>query len=267
MSDIRQEAFQFIQNCSVGLRVRPLQSFTYKCDDQVFTYIWTYSIHQVFKINLPKTKTMGIGPINIIHTANSFTQMFSKNCHFSINSISLSPILVNIKDKLLRSKPIKWLGRICMPKINIIPRLRYPLKMLSVTGNCFVSKEKIFPTRQALLWFPPPCTQWGFPGDLPLEQSCDTSLHIFDQMRAIHSQLGALTSSGYLKRDSVGYYFICSGKLYNTIPRSRLLSTQCCGGTLNYLLSQNMSKTLHLSYRHSANLMKCCRFNRLTPAN
>lgn len=134
---------------------------TYKCDDQVFTYIWTYSIHQVFKINLPKTKTMEIGPINIIHTANSFTQMFSKNCHFSINSISLSPILVNIKDKLLRrgSKPIKWLGRICMPKINIIPRLRYPLKMLSVTGNCFVSKEKIFPTRQALLWFPLPCTQ------------------------------------------------------------------------------------------------------------
>ena len=63
-------------------------------------------------------------------------------------NLNLKPIMRLIKDDLNRwgTLPVSWLGRISVLKINILPRLLYPLQMLptSIPNGVVIDLDRMF---------------------------------------------------------------------------------------------------------------------------
>lgn len=96
-----------------------------------------------FKVNLSKTEAMPIGALDgsLPPTGFPFHWSTKQITYLGIKiapslqklvNLDLKPIIRLIKEDLDRwgTLPVSWLGRISVLKMNILPRLLYPLQML-----------------------------------------------------------------------------------------------------------------------------------------
>lgn len=119
----------------------------------------TFGYISGFKVNLSKTEAMPIGslvnypppidfPFNWSPKEITYLGIRISPHIEKLVKININPILVKIKTDLDRwcSLPISWLGRISILKMNILPRLLYPLQMLpnSIPNKMFLNIHKIF---------------------------------------------------------------------------------------------------------------------------
>lgn len=110
-------------------------------------------------MNLSKTEAMPIGAMTGSAPPKDFPFHWSQNeitylgicispCLKKLVKLNLTPIVICIKEDLYRwgSIPISWLGRIRVLKMNILPRLMYPLQMLpnSIPSSWFINLDKMF---------------------------------------------------------------------------------------------------------------------------
>ena len=114
-----------------------------------------FSTFSGYRINVSKSEAMPLGSLKQIpktsspfpfkwspegfvylgiHTTPSFEQLYKAN---------FPPILERIKLDLERwnTLPISWLGRVALLKMNILPRLLYPIQMIPVTFLHETSKQ------------------------------------------------------------------------------------------------------------------------------
>uniref|UniRef100_A0A3P9JRC9 Reverse transcriptase domain-containing protein n=1 Tax=Oryzias latipes TaxID=8090 RepID=A0A3P9JRC9_ORYLA len=112
-----------------------------------------------FKVNLSKSEAMPIGTITGSAPPTGFPFQWSPKTitylgiqvSLSLNKLlklNLKPTIKRIREDLERWKslPVSWLGRISVLKMNILPRLMYPLQMLpnSIPNSWFSDLDKIF---------------------------------------------------------------------------------------------------------------------------
>ena len=107
-----------------------------------------------YKINFSKSEAMPLGSLkNIPSAPDPFPFRWSPNgfvylgVHITplfeqMYSANFTPLMDVIKSDLDRwaSLPLSWLGRVALIKMNILPRLLYPLQMVPVFLTCKVVK-------------------------------------------------------------------------------------------------------------------------------
>lgn len=112
-----------------------------------------------FKVNLSKTEAMPIGAGTRLAAPTGFPFHWSPKeiTYLGIRvspslkklfKLNMTPIVTRIREDLDRWKslPVSWLGRLSVLKMNILPRLMYPLQMLpNSIPNCWFKKlDKMF---------------------------------------------------------------------------------------------------------------------------
>lgn len=112
-----------------------------------------------FKVNLTKTEAMPVGALAGSSPPSGFPFHWSPKeiTYLGIKigpslrkliKLNLTPVTMRIREDLHRwgTLPVSWLGRISVLKMNILPRLLYPLQMLpnTIPNSFFSNLNKLF---------------------------------------------------------------------------------------------------------------------------
>ncbi len=114
-----------------------------------------FSLFSGYKINLTKSEAMPLGslidmpnttslfpfkwsPAGFMYLAIFVTPNFNQ-----MHKMNFTPLFEKIKQDLdhWNSLPVSWLGRISLVKMNILPRLLYPIQMIPVVFSKMVLKD------------------------------------------------------------------------------------------------------------------------------
>ena len=111
------------------------------------------------KVNLSKTEAMAIGALAGSAPPTGFPfHWFTKQITYlgiligpllqKLVNLNLKPMIRLIREDLDRwgALPVSWLGRTSVLKMNILPRLLYPLQMLptSIPNSVFIDLDRMF---------------------------------------------------------------------------------------------------------------------------